>query len=102
MRGNLRAASNYLKVFTPFQKTFEENEDTLVDVNKAFADTPLDEMESAISGYKTQGQQFEDIPRASNIGCMWIDSVRLRMQLLPSPVRCLAAIKDLLPELIRS
>jgi dynein heavy chain len=98
---SVASAEAYLSVFAPFQRTFEQNEGTLVDVGAAFAETPLDEMEESIANYRSQGALFNDIPRLADVGFFRVTSIIVRTQLLPSPVRCLAAIQDLLPQLIR-
>jgi dynein heavy chain len=96
------ASRGYLSIFQPYQTKFEQNEDTLVDVAAAFAETPLDEMEDQIKLYKQMKGQFDDIPRLADVGPVRVSSIDVRAQLLPSPIRCLAALQDLLPQLIRS
>ena len=59
-------------------------------------------MEDQIKLYKQMKGQFDDIPRLADVGCMRVSSIVIRAQLLPSPIRCLAALQDLLPELIRN
>jgi len=99
---SFESSREYLAIFKPFQKEFEQNEDTLVDVAAAFAETPLDEMEDQIKIYKQMKGKFDDIPRLADVGPVRVSSLIVRAQLLPSPIRCLAALQDLLPQLIRS
>ena len=96
------SSRDYLAVFQPYQTEFEQNEDTLVDVAAAFAETPLDEMEEQIRVYKQMKGTFDDIPRLADVGPVRVSSIVVRAQLLPSPIRCLAALQDLLPQLIRN
>ena len=43
---------------------------------------------------------FEGIPSAAMIGIFQVDSLDLKMKLMPSPLLCLYALETLLPELI--
>ena len=59
-------------------------------------------METEIEKYRGQNDNFQRIPRLTDVGAMRLDTIQLRFLLLPSPIRCLEAMEDLLPVLIRN
>ncbi len=51
--------------------------------------------------YKGQLTNFQDIPFSADVGIVLVDSKDLRVKLLPSPHRCLEAIRTMLPVLMK-
>jgi hypothetical protein len=51
--------------------------------------------------YRLQFASFQEIPFSADVGIVLVDSKAMRMKLLPSPSRCLAAIQQTLPVLMR-
>ena len=47
-----------------------------------------------------QASKFEAIPYSADVGSILLDSESLRVKLLPSPLRCLAAIQAILPAIM--
>lgn len=90
----------FCKTFEPFKNTFLENIENLEDVKEQFRVVDLSVFEDAIAKYKGQNTMFGSIPMSADVGIVRVDSKRLKMALMPSPVRCLFAIQELLPVLM--
>ena len=101
---NFDALEKFMAVFTPFLSVFDANEGILAvgDIAEVYKDLDLDSMEQEIEKYKGQNENFQNIPRLTDVGTIRMDTIQLRFVLLPSPIRVLEAMEDLLPVLIRS
>lgn len=98
------AVDQFCGVFVPYGRTFLRNEQQLagMDGTKYNGPMELSAFEAAISLYKGQISQFDDVPTFADIGIVKVESVVLKLRLIPSPTRCLQAIRDLLPSLMVS
>ena len=103
LQTNFEALEKYLEVFAPFLLIFDTNEEHVSgDIAESYANINLDDMEKEIEKYRGQNDNFQRIPRLTDVGAVRLDTIQLRFLLLPSPIRCLEAMEDLLPVLIRS
>lgn len=100
---NYGALEDYLGVFAPYLSIFDANEEHIGgDIAETYGNINLDEMETEIEKYRGQNENFQRIPRLTDVGAIRLDTIQLRFLLLPSPIRCLEAMEDLLPVLIRN
>jgi hypothetical protein len=88
-------------VFAPFKEIFFENSSYIEEVAEIYKDADLDEYSAAIKKYKAQSSEFTEIPYQADVGIIRANSEGLKKRLMPSPVLCLNALKDLLPQLIK-
>ena len=51
--------------------------------------------------YNEQTKNFEGTPHSATVGVMCADASGLRNRLLPPPVQCLVALRELLPQMMR-
>ena len=93
--------ADFCRVFQPFKNTYMRNQDEMVDVESHFRAVDLEAFEAAITKYRGQSKDFNTIPFSADIGIIRVDSERLKTFLMPSPARCLYAIQELLPRLIK-
>ena len=93
--------AEYCTVFNPYRSTYLKNQDSLEEVEGTFHGADLEVFEQAIAKYKAQSGNFEEIPRSADIGILFVDSSKLKLLLLPSPQRCLAAIRELIPRFVK-
>ena len=93
--------SDFCRVFQPFKNTFMRNAEDMYDVQDHFRAVDLEQFEQAIAKYQGQSKEFHGIPYSADVGIVRVDSKRLKMFLMPSPARCLYAIQELLPNLIK-
>ena len=95
------AVVDFGAVFAPFARTYFTNEGEADTVSIRFSGaSELGEFERTIAVYKAQILRFEAIPTSADIGIVRVDSLALKRRVMPSPVRCLYAIRDLLPLLM--
>jgi len=93
---------NFCTVFMPYGRTFLRNEANLGGMSGDGYSGPMElsAFEAAIALYKGQIAEFDEVPTAADIGIVQVDSIELKKRLIPSPTRCLQAIRDLLPRLM--
>ena len=95
------SVEDYIDVFTPYQETFRANAAYVDNIQESYRENvDLDLFRSEIEKYTGMRTSFEGIPSAANIGIFSVDSIDLKMKLMPSPLLCLYALETLLPELI--
>ncbi|CAM9277540.1 unnamed protein product [Ascophyllum nodosum] len=105
--GGLKSAfeqvEDYIRVFEPYSETFEANNEHAENAKHVYTNsTPLEEFRNSADKYKKMAEEFEGIPARATVGIMDVDSEHMRMRIMPSPLRCLSAIKELLPELLEA
>lgn len=97
------SVASFCEVYLPYAQTYYANESHMDDLSVNFtSDTDLATFERSINDYKTQMARFDGIPTFADIGIVRIDSVELKRRIIPSPTRCLQAIRQLLPELMKA
>jgi dynein heavy chain len=93
------AVREYLTVFQPYRQIFLRNAGHVSDISVLFATGDVEAFQNAIAEYRAQIDQFKGVPRYSDVGVIFVDSVNVKAGMNPSPVQCLAAIQKYLPEL---
>ena len=90
----------FMDIFAKYDNVYKENEAAEEELHVLLRTADLAEFEKYINQYSGQITEFMDVPRVSDIGSIRVDSRALKMRLMPSPVRCLAAIQALLPVIL--
>ncbi|CAM9108105.1 unnamed protein product, partial [Hapterophycus canaliculatus] len=93
---------DYIQVFEPYRETYRANNEHMTKVKEAYTNSSLEDFRNDVEKYKGMTEEFETIPARATVGIMEVDSEHMRMRLMPSPVQCLNAIKELLPELMET
>jgi dynein heavy chain len=91
---------DYTQVFAPFKDIFFENSAYIEEIEEIYKDVDLHAYSAAITKYKNQSAEFTEIPYQADVGIVRADSMELKKRLMPSPVLCLNALKELLPKLM--
>ena len=94
------AVKKYIQVFDPYQETYLGNMQYKADVSSIFECGDAGAFNNAICEYRGQIQMFADVPRFADVGLIFVDSSDIKKQMIPSPLECLSAIQDWLPQLI--
>ncbi|XP_043915244.1 dynein axonemal heavy chain 6 [Protopterus annectens] len=94
------AASNYADTFEQFYLFYKENESLDLD--------ELKKQEHGVAFFTEQLEKYHNEHRAAlsirhkkNLGMLLIDTMQLKNKIIPSPLRCLEAINDMLPVLAK-
>jgi dynein heavy chain, axonemal len=93
------AVEEFCAVYRPYASTFLSNEGSVavLDTRLTVA-SEVSEFESAIAMYRGQVAGFEHVPTSADIGILRVDSSEFKRRLLPSPIKCLQALRELLPQ----
>ncbi|GBG29459.1 Dynein heavy chain 1, axonemal [Hondaea fermentalgiana] len=97
LRAAVDEALEYARVFEPFRDTYEENASKQQNEVQEFRSLELNVFEELIAKFKYQENEFGGIPISADIGIMQVNSRALKKMLLPSPYKCLMAIKEVIP-----
>lgn len=93
------AVKEYLNVFQPYRQIFLRNAQNVSDISVLFETGDVEAFQNAIAEYRGQIDQFNGVPRFSDVGVIFVDSVSIKQNMIPSPLQCLQAIQKYLPEL---
>jgi dynein heavy chain, axonemal len=96
-----KQVEDYIGVFEEFRSMFIENNTYVSCITTALSDSPLEVYRDEIEKYKAMTAHFESIPVSCTVGFLEVDSAAMRTRLMPSPLKCLQAIKELLPQLMK-
>lgn len=99
LRNAFHAVKDYTGMFEPYRQLFLDNMQDSTDVSEVFENGEVDAFMEAIAAYKAQIDQFKEVPRYADVGVIFVDSDDMRARMIPSPLACLQAIKNWLPEL---
>lgn len=99
LRHAFHAVKEYTGMFEPYRQLYLDNMQDSADVAIVFENGEVDAFMEAIAAYKTQIDQFKEVPRYADVGVLLVDSDDMRARMIPSPLACLQAIKTWLPEL---
>lgn len=99
LRHAFYAVKEYTGMFEPYRQLFLDNMQDSTDVSEVFENGEVDAFMEAITAYKSQIDQFKEVPRYADVGVIFVDSDDMRARMIPSPLACLQAIKNWLPEL---
>ena len=94
------AIKDYLAVFEPFRQIFLRNNSNVANISVLFPTGDVDSFQNVIGEYRAQIDQFKTVPRYSDLGVIFLDSVDMKLSMIPSPLAGLQAIRNYLPELI--
>jgi len=89
----------YLNVFQPYRQIYLRNANNVTDISVLFQTGDVEAFQNAIAEYKAQIDQFKGVPRFSDVGVVLVDSCVVKANMIPSPLQCLQAIQQYLPEL---
>ncbi|XP_055873384.1 dynein axonemal heavy chain 6-like isoform X2 [Biomphalaria glabrata] len=100
------AATQYSDIFETYREFYRENENTdLKSVREAeHAEVTLTDVQffaEHLAKYNTQHVMAMRIVEKRPIGMLLVDTVKMKSLLIPSPLRCLDVINDMLPELAK-
>jgi len=94
--------NEYSNIFLPFKDTYFSNKSEVENLVKKYHGTiDIEEYKTDIKKYKDQVDNFNTIPWIADVGIFTVFSDVLKKNLMPSPVRCMLALKELLPELMK-
>ncbi|XP_022090689.1 dynein heavy chain 6, axonemal-like isoform X2 [Acanthaster planci] len=94
------AASQYGDTFEPFREFYRENESLDVEAMREL-EHDVEFFSEALERYNRQHAGAEAIALRRSIGMLMVDAVKMRNKLIPSPLRCLDVIHDMLPKLAK-
>jgi dynein heavy chain len=96
--------TSYATIFSPFRETWLSNHEEVENLEGKYSPDEgkidLEEYKTDINKYKGQQDSFATIPFIADVGIFTVDSSQLKDELMPSPLRMMKALKDLLPELM--
>ncbi|XP_064645339.1 dynein axonemal heavy chain 6-like [Lineus longissimus] len=101
LQAAFNAANQYADCFEPYREFYRENEALDLDAVKA-ADHDVSFFAESLDRYHKQHKMAETIKEKRPIGMLLIDAIKMKDLLIPSPLRCLDCINDLLPVLARN
>eukprot|EP01039_Chlorochromonas_danica_P005727 gene5727-6311_t len=96
------AVKDYLHIFEPFRQIYNKNVDNVTDISALFTTGDVEVFQNMIALFNSQIDQFQAVPRFSDVGVLFLDSAEMKLQMIPSPVACLQSIRSYLPELVLS
>jgi dynein heavy chain len=102
LRHAFYAVKEYTGMFEPYRQLFLDNMQDSTDVSEVFERGEVDAFMEAIAAYKAQIDQFKEVPRFADVGVIFVDSDDMRARMIPSPLACLQAIKNWLPQLAQT
>ncbi|XP_056619544.1 dynein axonemal heavy chain 6 [Triplophysa dalaica] len=94
------AASVFAHTFEPFRLFYKENEDLDMEVLKK-QDHDVAFFESSLEKYHREHKEALAIKQKRPLGILMVDTTQLKKKLIPSPLRCLEVINDILPRLAK-
>ncbi|XP_046331899.2 dynein axonemal heavy chain 6-like [Haliotis rufescens] len=95
------AASQYADTFEPYREFYKENESMDLDSVRA-QEHDVAFFSEHLEKYHSQHKMAESIVAKRPIGMLLVDALKMKNQLIPSPLRCLDVINDMLPILAKS
>ncbi|WAR29562.1 DYH6-like protein [Mya arenaria] len=95
-----RAASQYADTFETHREFYKDNESTDLDVVRN-EDHEVSWFSEALERYYGQRKLAEQIKEKRPIGMLLVDGTNMKKLIIPSPLRCLDVVNDMLPKLAR-
>ncbi|XP_059155726.1 dynein axonemal heavy chain 6-like isoform X2 [Physella acuta] len=94
------AASQYADTFEAYREFFKENEN--LDISAVSGvDHDVQFFAEHLAKYNTQHKMAKHIVEKRPVGMLIVDATKMKSLLIPSPLRCLDVINDMLPQLAR-
>ncbi|XP_051560675.1 dynein axonemal heavy chain 6 [Myxocyprinus asiaticus] len=94
------AANVYAHTFQPFRLFYQENEALDLEALKE-QDHEVEFFEDSLDKYHREHEEALAIKQKRPLGILLVDTTQLKHKLVPSPLRCLEAINDILPQLAK-
>ncbi|XP_070535810.1 dynein axonemal heavy chain 6-like isoform X2 [Ptychodera flava] len=94
------AANQYADTFEAFREFYRENESLDLEAIRA-EEHEVQFFASSLEKYHSEHKRAEAIKVRRPIGMLLVDAAQLRNKLIPSPLRCLEVINDILPVLAK-
>jgi dynein heavy chain len=88
-------ADGYRSKFEPYRKYFEENEKTLV--TSISGDRDVAFYRKWLGRYRLEHIQAKACPVEKELGLILVDTREMKSELLPSPLKCLEILYEILP-----
>jgi dynein heavy chain len=95
-----QTAQRYADIYDPFRQFYSENEATDLEA-QCSQDTDVEFFQRSLARYSRQTMLAEGIKEEKSVGLLQIDTKALKAKILPSPKRCLDAIHNFLPVLVK-
>ncbi|XP_071825285.1 dynein axonemal heavy chain 6-like isoform X2 [Apostichopus japonicus] len=92
------SASQYADTFEKFREFYKENESQNLEAMQE-QEHDVEFFSETLERYHSQHAQAEIIKVNRNIGMLQVDAKDMKNKLIPSPLRCLEVINDMLPKL---
>ncbi|CAI9736985.1 dynein axonemal heavy chain 6-like [Octopus vulgaris] len=95
------AANQYSNDFTPFLQFYQENEKFDSDKLQEESDLDVQFFSESLKHYHMQHKMAGNIQKQCQLGLLLIDATKMKQLFIPSPIRCLNIINNILPRLAR-
>ncbi|KAK2908777.1 hypothetical protein Q8A67_004614 [Cirrhinus molitorella] len=93
-------ASVYAHTFEPFRMFYKENEDLDLEALRE-QDHEVAFFGNSLDKYHREHKEALAIKQKRPLGILLVDTTQLKHKLIPSPLRCIEAINDILPQLAK-
>ena len=94
------AAQQYAETFQPYRVFYKENENT--DVGRLRVDPhDVEFFATSLEKYHLQEEMAKYVVNKRPLGMLLVDSSEMKAKLIPSPIRCLDVVNEILPELAK-
>jgi dynein heavy chain len=100
LKHSYHAIKEYCVIFEPFRQIFLKNSSNVTNISVLFPTGEVESFQNMIQEYRNQIDEFKTVPRYSDVGVIFLDSVDMKLSMIPSPLAGLQAIRNYLPELI--
>ncbi|CAB4027440.1 dynein heavy chain 6, axonemal-like isoform X1, partial [Paramuricea clavata] len=94
------SATRFGNTLEPYRQFYQENESLdLEEMKTQEHDVPF--FSSSLEKYTTERMLVEKVPDKKPIGMLYLDCTKLKQVLMPSPLKCLDVIHEILPQLAK-
>ncbi|XP_016084420.1 dynein heavy chain 6, axonemal [Sinocyclocheilus grahami] len=93
-------ANVYARTFEPFRLFYKENEDLDLEALKE-QDHEVAFFGNSLDKYHREHKEALAIKQKRPLGILLVDTTQLKQKLIPSPLRCIEVINDILPRLAK-
>ena len=94
------AAQSYAETFHPYRQFYRENENT--DVEKMRTEKhDVEFFAFSLEKYHREEEMAKLIVNKRPLGMLLVDAIEMKSKLIPSPIRCLDVVNDILPTIAK-
>lgn len=93
--------ATHLETFEPYKILYFKNEQDCKNFGELYDGASGDEFLESIEVYEGQINYFEQVPNSTTISMIKVDSRHFRSILLPSPKKCILAVKERIPTMLQ-